>query len=142
VSAPFHRTRDGIAVELPAHVRATVRQSILLVASMVESGAEEAWRLAPPMFDDPLLEAARAVEGQGSSGSEAALRLRVGEELITREWLSVDEADELMVLVNYCRLVLAESRGSSGEGQVVQDLYDLLGYLLSELIEAVTPTEG
>jgi hypothetical protein len=64
VSAPFHRARDGIAIELPAHVRTTVRQSMLLVASMAESGAEEAWRLAPPTFDDPLLEAARAVEGQ------------------------------------------------------------------------------
>lgn len=45
-----------------------------------------------------------------------------------------------MVLLNYCRLVLAESRGTS-EGQVVQDLYDLLGYLLSELIEAMAPAD-
>lgn len=121
-------------------MRTTVRQSMLLVASMAESGAEEAWRLAPPTFDDPLLEAARAVEGQDAPGSEAALRLRMGEELITREWLSREEADELMVLLNYCRLVLAESRGTS-EGQVVQDLYDLLGYLLSELIEAMAPAD-
>jgi len=114
---------------------------MLLVASIAESGAQEAWRLTPPVFDDPLLEAARVAEGQDASGNEAAVRLRMGEELISREWLSVDEADELMVLFNYCRLVLAESRKDTGEGHVLHDLYDLLGYLLAELVEALAPAE-
>lgn len=115
---------------------------MLLVASLAESNAEEAWRLSPPVFDDPLLEAERAVEGKDPQGSDVALRLRVGEGLVTREQLSFEEADELLVLLNYCRLVLAESRKDGNDGRVLQDLYDFLGFLLSALIEALAPDTG
>jgi len=139
---PFSRDGESIVLSLPAQQRDVTKQSMLLVAQIAASGGQEAWRLSPPIYDDPLLEAEEAVKGGESGIGDIVTRLRMGEGMLDEEQLSLRESDELATLLNYCRLVLSEAQTSMNEAKITpkfaEDLYSFLGYLLSSLLEALS----
>ncbi len=139
---PFSRDGESIVLSLPAQQRDVTKQSMLLVAQIAASGGQEAWRLSPPVYDDPLLEAEEAVKGGESGIGDIVTRLRMGEGMLDEEQLSLRESDELATLLNYCRLVLSEAQTSMNEAKITpkfaEDLYSFLGYLLSSLLEALS----
>ncbi|WP_298347047.1 hypothetical protein [Ferrimicrobium sp.] len=143
---PFVRQGDAIVVSLPAQQRDVTKQSMLLVAKIAASGGQEAWRLSPPMYDDPLLEAEEAVKGGESGIGDIVTRLRMGEGMLDASQLSLQQSDELATLLNYCRLVLSEAQTSINEAKLTpkfaEDLYNFLGYLLSSLLEALSADLG
>jgi hypothetical protein len=139
---PFSRDGESIVISLPAQQRDVTKQSMLLVAQIAASGGQEAWRLSPPVYDDPLLEAEEAVKGGESGIGDIVTRLRMGEGMLDEQQLSLRESDELATLLNYCRLVLSEAQNSMNEAKInpkfAEDLYSFLGYLLSSLLEALS----
>ena len=139
---PFSRDGESIVLSLPAQQRDVTKQSMLLVAQIAASGGQEAWRLSPPVSDDPLLEAEEAVKGGESGIGDIVTRLRMGEGMLDEQKLSLRESDELATLLNYCRLVLSEAQTSMNEAKITpkfaEDLYSFLGYLLSSLLEALS----
>ncbi|WP_298212183.1 hypothetical protein [Ferrimicrobium sp.] len=140
---PFSRQGDIIVLSLPTQQRDVTKRSMLLVAEIASSGGQEAWRLSPPMYDDPLLEAEEAVKGGESEIGDIVTRLRMGEGMLDAPKLSLQQSDELATLLNYCRLVLSEAQTSSTDddklsAKFVEDLYNFLGYLLSSLLEALS----
>lgn len=139
---PFSREGESIVISLPAQQRDVTKQSMLLVAQIAASGGQEAWRLSPPVYDDPLLEAEEAVKGGESGIGDIVTRLRMGEGMLDEDRLSLRESDELATLLNYCRLVLSEAQTSMNEAKIApkfaEDLYSFLGYLLSSLLEALS----
>jgi hypothetical protein len=143
---PFTRRGDIVEIALAVPQREVVKQSMLLVAQIASSGGQEAWRLAPPIYDDPLLEAEEAVKGGESGIGDIVTRLRMGEALLDGEQLGLRESDELATLLNYCRLVLSEAQTSIAEANLTpkfaEDLYNFLGYLLSSLLEALSTDLG
>lgn len=143
---PFVRQGDAIVVSLPVQQRDVTKQSMLLVAKIAASGGQEAWRLSPPMYDDPLLEAEEAVKGGESGIGDIVTRLRMGEGMLDAPQLSLQQSDELATLLNYCRLVLSEAQTSMNEAKLTpkfaEDLYNFLGYLLSSLLEALSVDLG
>jgi hypothetical protein len=142
VKEPFSREGDTVVISLAEPQRDVTKQSMLLVAQIAAAGGQEAWRLSPPMYDDPLLEAEEAVKGGGSGVGDIVTRLRIGEGMLDEPTLSLRESDELATLLNYCRLVLSEAQTSISEANLTpkfaEDLYNFLGYLLSSLLEALS----
>ncbi len=134
---------EGIRIELNQGQRDVVVQSMSLVARIVIAGGQESWRLDPPRFEDLELEAAEALANPGSQEvlTGVAARLEQGAELVSRKVLSLAEADDLATLLNYCRLVLAETE-FEGEPETARsfgrDLYEYLSYLLSALLEVIS----
>ncbi len=146
VKEPFSRQGESVVVSLPKAQRDVIKQSMLLVAQIAASGGQEAWRLSPPLYDDPLLEAEEAVKGTESGIGDIVTRLRMGEGMLDESALSLRESDELATLLNYCRLVLSEAQTSISEAKLTpkfaEDLYNFLGYLLSSLLEALISDLG
>ncbi len=134
---------EGIRIELNQRQRDVVVQSMSLVARIVSAGGQESWRLDPPRYDDLELEATEALANPDGHDvlSGIAARLEQGSSLFSRKVLSLEEADELATLLNYCRLVLAETEfeGEAEARRFGKDLYEYLSYLLSALLEAISP---
>ncbi len=137
--SPFQRIDDEVRVALPAQAREVLRRSLALVAEIVAAGREETWRLAPPLYDDPLLEAEASLtraEEQGASGLAATQQLleQWSAKIATATLLDVAQADELARALNLARLVLIEAARESPD----RGLVDLYGWLLESLVAVVT----
>ncbi|ACU53164.1 hypothetical protein Afer_0195 [Acidimicrobium ferrooxidans DSM 10331] len=136
-AGPFVRDGDVVVVVLSAQARDVVSRSLELVAGIVASGREEAWRVAPPLYDDPLLEAEASLASRGDAGGT----LDEAQSLIGRwakrvrdvERLDLDAADEFMRALNFGRLVLAETRSVTDD----RGLLDLFAWLIEALVEAL-----
>jgi len=142
VSAPFRREGTTVAVQLPGDLRSVLARSFSLVSELVAEGREEAWRVSPPLYDDPLLEAEAALAGHGEHASpmQAASNLleQWSHAIVTVRVLDPEDVDALARALTFCRLVLAETRASGHE----QGLVDLLGALLEALLEVAPDPDG
>jgi hypothetical protein len=141
---PFVASGAGVRVVLPSQVRGVLSRSFGLVERLITEGREEAWRVAPPLYDDPLLEAEAALarEGGKSGAEQRAAADVLGEwssKIVTIGELDTEGVDALARALNLSRLVLAEMRQSG----VDQGLIDLFGWLLESLLaSAPEPRAG
>jgi hypothetical protein len=142
VSAPFRREGTTVAVQLPSDLRDVLARSFSLVSELIAGGREEAWRVSPPLYDDPLLEAEAALAGHGEHASpmQAASNLleQWSRAIATVRILNTEDVDALARVLTFCRLVLAETRATGHE----QGLVDLLGALLEALLEVAPDPDG
>lgn len=136
-AGPFIRAGDAVVVVLSPQVRDVVSRSLELVAGIVASGREEAWRVAPPLYDDPLLEAEASLSSRGDPGGTLDEAQSVIGRWATRvrdvERVELAGADEFMRALNFGRLVLAETRSAADD----RGLLDLFAWLIEALVEVL-----
>jgi hypothetical protein len=131
----------GIRVKLGTPQRNVVAKTFHLVSQMLAHDNETTWRLFPPKFDDPLLEASEAMSNPHETQHDYVEKdLSQGADLISKELIGLDEADALIRAFNDARLVLAEAKSAQEVDPTVgEDLYQFMSYLLSSLLQALSP---
>ncbi|SHE49497.1 protein of unknown function [Ferrithrix thermotolerans DSM 19514] len=153
MKSPFKRQgEDTIKVRINDRERDVLSNYLEQISNIVLSDINLSWRLFPPIFDDPVRQAECELDSQSREDAkqfEVASSFSVSAEMIRRkDLLNSVEATTLLQDLNKARLVLAEILGikdesfnqsslGSDELRFIFDVYNYLGWIVSELIETL-----
>jgi hypothetical protein len=153
MKSPFKRQgEDTIKVRINDRERDVLSNYLEQISNIVLSDINLSWRLFPPIFDDPVRQAEYELDSQSREDAkqfEVASSFSVSAEMIRRkDFLNSVEATTLLQDLNKARLVLAEILGikdesfnqsslGSDELRFIFDVYNYLGWIVSELIETL-----
>jgi hypothetical protein len=153
MKSPFKRQgEDTIKVRINDRERDVLSNYLEQISNIVLSDINLSWRLFPPIFDDPVRQAEYELDSQSREDAkqfEVASSFSISAEMIRRkDFLNSVEATTLLQDLNKARLVLAEILGikdesfnqsslGSDELRFIFDVYNYLGWIVSELIETL-----
>ncbi len=144
----FAATPDGFAVTLDPEVRQFVLSLAQQLDELLDHDVKETTRLFPTAYtDDPERDAGYQILARQELIDSRREAIALMEETVERDTLTEDELAAWMGIVNDLRLVLGTRLDVSEEDHDVDPeaddadlhlLYHQLGYLLSEIVDALT----
>lgn len=144
----FRATNDGFRVELEPEVRSWVLSLARQLEHLLDSDADELRRLFPTAYpDDPELDAGYQILARQELIDSRREAIELMAATVERTHLTEDELAAWMGIVNDLRLVIGTRLDVSEDDHDVDPddpevelhlLYHQLGYLLSEIVDALT----
>ena len=146
----FRAVADGFAVELAPEARAWMVELASQLSVMLEADSEELRRLFPTAYpDDPELDAGYQILARQQLIDSRREAIALMQETVSQDLLSEEELSAWMSIINDLRLVLGTRLDVSEDDHDVDPddpdveahmLYHQLGYVLSEIVDALTGT--
>lgn len=146
----FRPVADGFAVEMAPQARAWVVDLATQLEELLEGDAEDVKRLFPTAYpDDPERDAGYQILARQQLIDRRREAIALMEETVDRDLLTEDELAAWMGIINDLRLVLGTRLDVSEEDDEIDEddpgaaalvLYHQLGYLLNEIVDALTST--
>ncbi|MEL7159054.1 MAG: DUF2017 family protein [Actinomycetota bacterium] len=146
----FKATSDGFRVELEPEVRSWVLSLAHQLGTLLDGDVDELRRLFPTAYpDDPERDAGYQILARQQLIDSRREAIRLMEETVERPVLTEEELAAWMGIVNDLRLVLGTRLDVSEDDTEIDPddpeaelhlLYHQLGYLLSEIVDALTGT--
>ncbi|MHB8344003.1 MAG: hypothetical protein ACYDED_07045 [Ferrimicrobium sp.] len=138
----FARTQhDTIELRLSLQLREVLVATFALASTLLEDGSSDLWRLTPPRYADPAMQASFELQGGDDRLSEVGTSISKGQRMIAKlSEVSIEDADALASAINAVRLLIFEAEPGTIEasvGPVGPELYDLTSFILSELLDSL-----
>lgn len=149
---PFKKSGKGsIKIKLTKDDKTVIADFLMQISSLTTTNQSLTWRLFPPLYSDPVEQAEHDLsdDGQDQRPLEISSSLALSSSvLIEKEVLTIQEATSLLRDLNRSRLVIAEIIGvkddsfdptqlPSDELRFISDVYNYLGWIVSELTEVM-----
>lgn len=149
------RRRGGVEILLSPYHRQIISELFEEAAALCNAGAKEVWRIFPPKFSDPTLEAEESIKGalRGQDVHQERAQLFIDMAQTLRDGGKLDnEATQFLLMgLNQLRLIVGEIIGitadsnepqkDAGEGEIaLWNTYHFTGDLVMELLSEISAT--